>query len=554
MYRINNKYFFIALAVFFIIWFVVANRGVDVGAISSDIWLYQYPLIQENQGHPWSYVPPIYNNEKFYLAYPIFYYLNPGLTSEMTSYFLLALLILFLIYIINGLVIKKVFSSWVLAALAGALLLIPRYIYSTHIGMLSFRNFRGLSFAFPFYFLLSHYWIIYGVKSKLQNIFLAILAGLLVYLYPPVGIIILPMFILLSVIIYKKTYLKPTIIFTLIYLLISSLFWYGHFSNKNSGMTDYGVNLSAEQLSLQAQVLDYRIPDGSLRGIDFGTLKRSIWDGFPLFVLFLLSIYFVRKYKNSLSEQQFIFAKINFLFTLILILFIITVEVINFMLHQKGLPPFFMEHLRLMRAMGFLWIAQAILVIYILYQKVNQKFWAIIISLLLIFGPIYFSAPSIRAVTRIIVPSAIREKFNLAPIVNEEETHNFSTLQDVAKWARANLAKDGKNKIFVFDDFQNDFKFKILSQQNTNLTAKEGSAWITSGYENSMFWYNERMNYDNIVKGASDFTDIITFAKTLNCTHILLPRGEFMDLFLKTSQNNVEILYSNNDYKVLKLN
>ncbi|RJQ34080.1 hypothetical protein C4566_02605 [Candidatus Parcubacteria bacterium] len=552
MNKINTKYFFITLLAFFIVWFIWTNRQVDIGVISSDIWLYQYPLIQEHQGQPWSYVPPNYTNERFYLAYPIFYYLNPGLTQGIMSYFLLALLILFLIYLINGLVVKRVFSSWVLAALAGALLLIPRYVYSTHIGMLNFRNFRGLSFAFPFYFLLSHYWLIYGIKSKIQNILLAILAGSLVYLYPPAGIIIVPIFILLSLIIYKRKYLKATIIFTIVYLLVSSIFWYGHFSNPYSGMTDYENTLSTEQLALQAQIIDYRIPDGSLRGIDFGTFKRSVWDGLPLLLVFLWSIFLVRKYRDKLSTEQLVFSKINFFFTIILIFFIATVEVINFVLHKKGLPPFFMEHLRLLRVIGFLWISQAVLVIYVLYQKANRKFWAVFISFILILGPIHFAAPAVRAITRLVVPISIREKFNLAPVVAEEESRNFSTLTDVAQWSRYNLSK-GEVKIFIFDDFQNEFKFKILSQRDTNMTKKEGSAWITSSVDNSLRWYEERLRYDQIVKEAKDFSEIIAFAKELDCTHILLPSGKYSDLYEASNIDNVSVLYSNYDYKLLKI-
>ncbi|PLX25335.1 hypothetical protein C0580_02810, partial [Candidatus Parcubacteria bacterium] len=157
MKKINSKYFFLLILLFFVALFFYYNKSVNVGVISSDVWLYQYPLIQENQDQPWSYIPPNYTNERFYLAYPIFYHLNPGMSHGMTNYFVLAIFIVVAIYLVNGLVIKKIFSNWALAALASALLLIPRYVYSTHIGMLGFRNFRGLSFAFPLYFLLSYY-------------------------------------------------------------------------------------------------------------------------------------------------------------------------------------------------------------------------------------------------------------------------------------------------------------------------------------------------------------------------------------------------------------
>lgn len=550
----NTKHFFIIILVFFLFLFVFLNRSVDVGVVSSDVWLYQYAMVQNNDNQPWSYIPPVYNQEKFYLAYPIFYYLNPGLSENMTSYFILAMLILFLIYTINGLVIKKIFSNWTLAALAGSLLLVPRYVFSTHIGMLNFRNFRGLSFAFPFYFLLSYYWLIYGIKNNFQNVALGILAGLLVYLYPPVGIMIIPIFILLSLIIHKKKYLKATVIFAVVYLLISSIFWYGHFSNPNSSMTDYGINLSVEQLSLQASILDYRIPDSSLRGIDFGTLKRSIWDGLPLFLLFIYSIYLLRKYKNSLSEEQIIFSKINFLFTIFLLFFILAVESINFYLHQKGIPPFFMEHLRLMRVIGFLWIAQAILTIYIVYNYVGRKFLAVIISFVLLLLPIYFFAPTLRSIVRIIVPENIRIKYNLAPVVLEEDNRDFLNLKDSALWSKNNINTEA-TKFLVFDDFQNEFKFKVLSRKDTNLTEKEGSIYTTASFEDSKKWFEERERYKEVTNSANNFFDIINLAKEFECTHILLPRGKFSELFDSPNFDisTVNILYSNADYKILEL-
>ncbi|PLX26219.1 hypothetical protein C0580_00295, partial [Candidatus Parcubacteria bacterium] len=312
------------------------------------------------------------------------------------------------------------------------------------------------------------------------------------------------------------------------------------------------AHLTAEQLALQAEIVDYRIPDGSLRGIDFGTLKRSIWDGLPLLLVFLASIYLLKRFRERLSKEQFTLGKINILFTIILVLFIALVEVVNFVLHKKGMPPVFMEHLRLMRVIGFLWIGQAVLFVYILYKKLNKKAWAIFVSLVLLLGPIHFSAPIVRSITRVVVPESIRDKFNLAPVVAEEELRDFSTLLDVAYWSKENLVK-GEAKIFVFDDFQNEFKFKILSQRDTNLTKKEGSAWITSSFDNSVFWYEQRLKYDEIVKDAENFDEVLVFAKELGSTHILLPRGKYADLYDASEVDNVSVLYSNYDYRILKI-
>lgn len=553
MNKINSKYFFILILAIFISLFIFRNKDANIGVISSDIWLYQYQFIQEYQNHPWSYVPPAYNQEKYYLAYPLLYWLNPGLDHGLTAYFLLAIIIIITTYVLSGLVFKKIFNSWLLATIGGLVVLLPHYICFTNIGLLSFRNLRGLALVFPLYILLSHYWIIYGLKSKKQNILLALLAAISLYLYPPFGILIVPFFILAAFIIYKKQYWRQILMFIGIYLLASSLFWFGHFSNLNSGMLDNDANLTAEQLSLQAQIINYRIPDGSLRGIDFGTVKRTIIDTTPLFILLLLSIFLVKKYQAKLSVQQLTFSRINLWFSLVLILFISLVEIINSYLYFKGLPPVFIEHLRLMRAFGFMWVAQAILVLYILYSLLHKKTLAFIITILLIFGPIYFSAPIIRNVVNSFASTSIRQKYNLAPQLQGSGVNNhFIDLQQAAVWARYNLPK-AETKIFVFNYQQEDFQFKILSRHDTNLTVKEGSLWITSGFFNSQKWYQERKMYDQVVNSSKDFSEIIKLAKNFGCNYLLLPRDKYPDLFELQNIDQTDILYTNDNYKILRL-
>lgn len=549
---VTSKYLFWFTLIIFISIFLYLNRDANLDSLSSDAWMNNFIVIQQKE-NIWSNVPPAYNQEKYYVAYPLLYWLNPGLDHGLVSYFLLAIIIIIATYVFNGLVLKKIFNSWPLAALGALLVLLPHYICLTNIGLLSFRNLRGLALVFPFYFLLSHYWIIYGLKDKKKNILLALLAAFSVYLYPPFGILIVPFFVLLAIIIYKKQYWRQVFIFIGVYLFASSLFWVGHFSNANSGMLDNGDDLSREQISLQAKIIDYRIPDGSLRGIDFETLKRTIIDTSPLLFLLLSSIFLVKRYQEKLSAEQLIFSRINLWFSAMLSLFIVLVELINYYLYLKHLPPLFIEHLRLMRAFGFIWLAQAVLVIYILYSLLRKKFLAIIVAIVLVFGPLYFSASMIRSAVRLLIPVSVRQKYNLALETESLAAGNFVDLQQVAVWARYNLPKAG-TKIFVFSHEQEDFKFKILSRHNTNLTVKEGSLWVTSGFANSQQWYIERQAYDQVVNGSKDFRAVIKFAQDLGCNYLLLPRARYLDLSDLVSIDKLQILYSNEEYKLIKLN
>jgi len=235
-----------------------------------------------------------------------------------------------------------------------------------------------------------------------------------------------------------------------------------------------------------------------------------------------------------------------------MLLFILAVEFVNHIANLDGKPPLFIEHLRLMRVVGFIMIMQFVFSIYLLYFKFNKQLLAIIISIAIVLTPLTFFASAIRPVIRIVVPESIRIKYNLAPVVQEEDVRSFDNLKDISDWTKDNV-QAGKTKFFVFDDFQNEFKFKILSRHETNLTSKEGNIYVTSNFENSARWYDERLRYNEQVQGAEDFGQIVDFAKELECTHILLPRGELSILYKESESTGTSVLYFNDDYKVIKI-
>lgn len=549
----NSGYFFVLILLIFIGFFLGKNQQATVDSLSSDVWMYQYVMVQQEQSQPWSDVPPLFNQEKYYLAYPILYALNPGLDYSLNNYFILAILIIIATYLINGLILKKIFGSWWLATLGAILLLIPRYIYPTNIGFFDFRNLRGLALVFPLYYLLGYYWPIYGLMDKKKNILLALVAAFSVYLYPPFGVMLVPLFVLTSLILYRKKYLKQIIIFILFFLLGSSLFIYGHFSNPYSGQTDVRENLTLEQQKLQAEIIDYRVADISLADSDLGTTKRSIWDGWPLLGFFLLAIFLYKRQRDKLNDEQQKLFKINIIFTVALLLFIFGVDAFNAYLYNQGRPPFLIEHVRMMRALGFFGIGQAMLVIFILAKVLQKKSWAILASLVLLVLPIVFFAPILRVTARQLVPLSIRQKYNLAPVVKQLAENNFTELKDIALWSRYNLDSDS-TKVLVFEDNHYGFKFKLLSRLNTNLTSKEGALFYSSSFANAERWYKERQYFEAASGQAKDFSGIIKLARDLQCNYILLGPGKASDLLVDFNLDKAEILYSNKDYKLLKLN
>ena len=109
-----------------------------------------------------------------------------------------------------------------------------------------------------------------------------------------------------------------------------------------------------------------------------------------------------------------------------------------------------------------------------------------------------------------------------------------------------------QTNIFLFDDIQNDFRFKVLSHHDTNLTNKEGNLWVTSGFDNSVRWYEERMQYKKIVEEATNFSEILNFARSLKMTHMLIPRGKYEDLFI-SSGLDLKTIYQNYDYRLIAI-
>lgn len=57
-----------------------------------------------------------------------------------------------------------------------------------------------------------------------------------------------------------------------------------------------------------------------------------------------------------------------------------------------------------------------------------------------------------------------------------------------------------------------------------------------------------------VVGSATDFSNIISFAKKLGSTYILLPRGKFRDMYDNSSVDVGKIVYQNLDYAILDLN
>ena len=549
----NTKYFFFLVLGIYLLLYLLINYNSGLEAVSSDVWMNNFVMIQQEEGQPWSYMPQVYSQQDLYIAFPLLYYISPGLSNGAFGYHILGILIIVLTYVISGLVIKKIFNNWALASLGALLCVLPRFILPTRIGLLGIGNVRGNAFVYPLYLLLSYYWIIYGLKDRRKNIWLAVVAGLSIYLYPPVGTVIIALFVLTAFFVRGRKYFKEILIFASVYLLVAMPFLVNHFINPNTGMLDVVDSLSADDLNLQNEIIRYRFrANAFLTSIDLARIKRGLWDGFILGGSFFLSLIFYTKYRYKIREKYKILFKTSVVFVILMLLFILLVESANYVVSLKGSPPLFIEHLRLMRVVGFILIMHFIFVVYLLYYKLNKKILAIILSLAIIITPISFFAPVIRSVVRVTVPESIRVKYNLAPTVAEEDTRSFDNLRNIADWARDNVL-DQDTKFFVFDDFQNEFKFKILSRHETNLTGKEGNIYVTSNFKDSKMWYQERMAYKDRVDSAQDFETIVDFAKELDCTHILLPRGKFSELYEASAIDNLSVLYSNHDYQLIKI-
>ncbi len=546
---IGPVWFFCAVLVAYIGVHLYLHHDLNKFNLSSDVWMVQFASLQQ-RGEVWDHVPPFYNQEKYYLTYPIIYHLNPGLESGMFTYQAMMLLLIIATYLATGLVFYKIFGNWHVAALGGLMFLIPHQIFTTRFGLLGFGNLRGVGFSFPFYAPLGYYWIMCGLHHQKQNIALALLAAFSVYLYPPFGVLVVPLIVLTAAIHTGRRMLRPLMWFVLVYIGVSGLFWYGHFSNPHAGMLDNDPDLSVDQLAAQQEIIDYRIPDGSLRGIDFGVAKRAVWDGLPLIALLVISPFVLRKKREELSQDSIGFYHLNLKLMAVVLAFVLGVEVVNTILYLYSRPPFFIEHLRLLRFLGFALVGQSVWVMSVLFWGSRRWFLGCVVVTFLLFSPLSLSAPLVRDFTRRFFPEEIRRHYNLAPIVPPSETRSPENLSQAALWAKSQSVHPG-NKFFVFSDDQEDFKFKVISQQETNLTNKEGSIWITSGIENSQKWYQERLRYDQVV-ASGDFGAIVDLARSLQSSHIVLPRGKFTELY-EASGESLRSVYRNGDYSILEI-
>jgi len=547
---LKPKYFFIATLLGMIGFYLFTNIGLGPDALSSDVWGYQFLELQKRFNY-WSDVPPSYNQSEYYIGFPLFYYLNPGLEKGLANYHALSILIIILTYLVTGFVAQKIFNNWYLASLAGLLVLIPRFIFPTRIGLLDLGSLRGNILAAPFYFLLSYYWLIYGIKNHHLNILLGLVAGALVYIYPPAGIITIFTYGVTALVLYRGQSIKPLIFFTFAYLVITTPFWINHFGNPNTSMLEVSAHLSAEEIAAHSEIIQYKFRgSGFLKTVDFAEIKRGIWDGAPLIAAFILSMITLGRKRDQIFEKEKLLTRINISITATTLAFIALIEILNYQAISRGGLPVFIDHLRPMRAIGFVLVMQSVVFVSLLVKNKKQIF-ALIFAILLIITPIRFSAPLIRIAVRMTVPESIRLKYNLAPIVREADYPDFENLQLIAHWTKENLLQS-TTKIFVFDEHQDEFRFKLISRHNTNLTNKEGNLWVTSGFENSQKWYAERMKYKAQVSEAKSFESIIDFALELDSTHILLPRGRFSELYEK-SNKTLPVIYENSDYRILEL-
>src|SRR3989344_2064084 len=549
--RLNNPIFFVVVLILYCFLYILFNYGTTLGSLSSDVWGYQFLEIQEKFQY-WKDIPPSYNQSEYYLAFPLFYLLSPALEHGVLGYHVGALVIIIATFLITGVISKKFFGNWFAATFASLLVLIPRFVFPTRTCLLDVGSFRGNILALPFYILLCYYWIIYGLHKPRQNILLAICAGILVYLYPPAGIITVGTCIITALIIYKKEKIKQVLIFSMVYLLVASPFLVNHFANPNTGMLDETQVLERTEIVEQSEIVQYKFRgSGFLNTVEFGEVKRAIWDETLLVLVFVVSLGLIVRKKIPADDSFYSITKITSWFVFITIFFIAVIEIVNTFMIGRGSLPIFIDHLRTMRAVGIILLFQAVaFIVFITGKGKMRNILAGIIVFLLILMPIRFSAPFIRNVVRVMVPNDIRTKYNLAPVVLAEDVLFYKNIEDISLWARVNLDEDVK--IFVFNDTQNEFRFKVLSHHNTNLTSKEGNLWVTSGFENSKRWYEERKRYEEVVNNAKTFREIADFAKELDCTHILIPRGKFLDLYNSSKQKIGEIIYENQDYTIVE--
>lgn len=550
--KIKGISFFVIILLLLTVWYVGAKTDLTENSLSSDVWGYQMLESQKEFGY-WDDVPVSYNQSELYIVFPLFYQLNPSFERGLFSYHVLTLVVIFLAYIMSGLVIYTLFRNWYISSLAGLLVVFPRYMFPTKIGIFSIGALRGNVLYTPFYLLLSYYWILHGIKSEKKNIALAILAGLLVYVYPPTALLWPVLSVLAALIVHRKRYLKRVVLFCIVFFAIATPFLTNHFANPDTGMLDQNTTLTVEDKALQVEILQEAFTgNGFIASVEFEEMKRIVWDQGPFVLLFAISLFIVWRYRHTIDSKYIKITTISSVIIVLLWAMVFSVELINWYVMSRGNPPIFIEHLRQLRGVGFALYVQALLLLVLVLSR--KKVWmsvlAIIISIAILFGTIGFAKHTIRSVVRVVVPESVRLKYNLAPIILPEEVKDYGNLVAVSIWARENLPGD-TTKFFVFDDYQAEFKFKVLSRHDTNLTQKEGSVWATSGFENSKRWYEERVRYEK-AEDASDFRTTILVARTFGATHMLLPRGQHGDAY-DTMGAHFPVVYENKDYRVLEL-
>jgi hypothetical protein len=526
------------------------NVPLDINSLSSDIWGYQLLELQERY-HYWSEVPPSYNQSELYVAFPLFYYLNPGLQHGLLYYHVLALLLIAAIYACNGMVVYVFFKNWYIASFAGALCVIPRYIYPTQIGMFSLSQLRANALLFPLSFAFGYYWVLRGIKEPKKNIGLAVLAGLATYVYPPTAITMVLFSVITAFIIHRKKYFREIGIFCAVFALISSPFLINHFINPDTGILDAGRTLTAQEQAEENAALTRAFGgNASIFAVEFEEMKRIAWDQTPLILLCLVSMYVVWRYRERLGKDAWDISVVSVWLAILTCGFVFSIEALNTLSLHNGGTYVFSEHLRIMRGVGFVLFMQCAVLLYAL-TILGRRRLAIGIAAFVVCTPIFFFAPALRAGVRAIVPEGVRARYNLAPVVMPTEEKSFTNLVAASLWARNNLPHTD-TKIFVFTEYQSEYQFKFLSRQDTTMTEKEGAIWATSGFDNSMSWYKERSEYDAVVAHATRFEDILAFARAIGATHMLLPKGHYTELYEQSPQK-LRVLYANEDYRILAL-
>lgn len=545
--RSKGFVFFCSVLLLLAGYYTVHNAGVEINALSSDVWSYQMMEIQSRL-HVWSDIPPSYNQSEWYIAFPLFYLLNPGLEGSLVPYHALAVFLIVLIYTINGAVIYKIFKTWWLAAVVPALLIIPRYVFPTRIGLLSLEQLRANVLVFPFYLLLTYYWILYGISDRRKNIALGILSGLCIYLYPPTAITTALFGVIAAFLVHGKKHLREIILFGSVFVAVALPFAFNHWQNENTTMIETAP-LSTEERAIQLEAIQRAFAGNiTMTSVEFEEMKRIVWDQAPMLMAFFLSLFLVWRYRDRLHPDIVTTTRISAYLFILTWGFVLSIEAANWYMVRGGNLPIFIEHLRILRGIGFITAVQLGVCLYIVATLWRQ--WiAVLIAVAILLTPIYFFAPILRGIVRVVVPEEIRARYNLAPVVAPEEQKEFQLLEEAARWARASLPED--SKIFVFKDLQREFQFKVLSRHDTSSTEKEGNLWVTTGFDNTEKWISERKRYDEAT-GSGSFFEIVAFARETGSTHMLLPRGEYSELF-DSSDMNVRVVFENADYRILEL-